>query len=713
MAEEPTVGRKRPASLPICAVFSLEEVVSTEQRLAVVGRVLNEFSRLPVGVRNNLRSAVNNEVIPTTGGFRKGQAGRALERSSFLLQEPVTQAILSSDVLAGAVLQCWAESQPSLKEAVERHLTGRGLTTPGPDLPAREFRGYWSTDQWEVERESFAQIYDEDFDRRDVGLMLCYVSGNLAFPPDQSAAQEGGGTLFDAMSAALSKLRELPANAPEWERQIPDFVASVSRLIEEKAAQLRWAEEFDSIVRETRVTYGALLAFFEQDTEKWAAARVSSDADSDSVLKLARKLPSHLAEYLPVHERARSFSEERDRAQSREALQPAILALLLEISGLMTAEIEERDDHRASADAAGLSYGSGSPPTRPDAPEPKSQASVPPEAPVASEPELSAAPVLQEAHGPVRSVHPDSDSDAHGEVASSTVVPADNLAVLHTENLGLRDDAHALRSENTGLKDEVEVLKTELFSSQEREDSWRLAYRSAVDGSREDVGVAPPLVESVQDAVEMAKSRFRQELLFAPNAESNIEDNPFNDPARVWEALQWLANTYYPSKMGRLRVTDFDQSIKEACGWWYKGDQGETTVSRYKDSYTTRVDSRRYTLVEHIGKGTTFDARYTIRIAFDWDRDRRQVIVGYIGRHQQTDASCWVVNPVLYSVLSLWEVWPYEMRDHTTSTIRVRLFPERPIPKQYNVMLGESGAPVRFVVPQPYDSREFSSRTQR
>ena len=76
MAEEPTVGRKRPASLPICAVFSLEEVVSTEQRLAVVGRVLNEFSRLPVGVRNNLRSAVNDEVIPTTGGFRKGQAGR-------------------------------------------------------------------------------------------------------------------------------------------------------------------------------------------------------------------------------------------------------------------------------------------------------------------------------------------------------------------------------------------------------------------------------------------------------------------------------------------------------------------------------------------------------------------------------------------------------------------------------------------------------------
>ena len=220
--------------------------------------------------------------------------------------------------------------------------------------------------------------------------------------------------------------------------------------------------------------------------------------------------------------------------------------------------------------------------------------------------------------------------------------PAQSSPVTETlmsENVGLREDASALRSDNQDLRNEVETLKTELFSSQKSEDGWRLAYRSAMDSSLEEVGIAPPVVESVNDAVEMARSQFRQELLFSPNSESNVEDNPFNDPARVWEALKWLATTYFASKMGRVRVTDFDQSVKEACGWWYKGDQGETTVSKFEKSYTTRVNGKRYTLVEHIGKGTTFDARYTIRIAFDWDRDRRQVIVGYIGRHQQTDAS--------------------------------------------------------------------------
>ena len=67
--------------------------------------------------------------------------------------------------------------------------------------------------------------------------------------------------------------------------------------------------------------------------------------------------------------------------------------------------------------------------------------------------------------------------------------------------------------------------------------------------------------------------------------------------------------------------------------------RGRPQYPDMKSPILLALTARGYTLVEHIGKGTTFDARYTIRIAFDWDRDRRQVIVGYIGRHQQTDAS--------------------------------------------------------------------------
>ena len=171
------------------------------------------------------------------------------------------------------------------------------------------------------------------------------------------------------------------------------------------------------------------------------------------------------------------------------------------------------------------------------------------------------------------------------------------------------------------------------------EESWRLSYLSSKGGVPDASVDMPSEIESVNAAVEAAKERFQGQLTFAPNSESEIEDNPFIRPEKVWEALQWLATTYYQSRMGQMRVTNFDQSIKEACGWWYKGDQGETTVSRYRKSYTAHAHGKTYLLEEHIGKGTNFDARYTIRIAFNWDDGLRRVIVGYIGRHQQTDAS--------------------------------------------------------------------------
>ena len=622
--------------VPINAIFLLDSLVSAERRGAIVSRVLNEFSSLPVAARNTLRAAVNDEVMPTSGGFRRGQAGRALGSSGFLLQEPLSQTVASSKALAAAVLQSWSESHSQLKEAVERHLTGRGLTTPGPNLQEKLFRGCWPVDQWEVEREAFSQTYDGEFDPEDVALMMCYVSGN--FPMAVHSDTESGAleSVNDVLSASLSRLRELSASAPEWERQIPDFIASVSRLVEEKAAQLRWTEEFDAAIRETRDTYGELLEFFECDTHLWSGSRVSGEADSTGALKLAATLRTQLAEYQPAHERAPSISEELQRSKRRAELQPAIIETVQAIDSLMTVDADASKEQPLPAESP------AAPTDTPVAGQESAkvaEAQRQPSSPDAQAPPREAAPELPEMPLEPSSSSGSASMTSAPEGSREPSIQVAEFDALKTENVGLRDNQQALRSENQDLREEVEALKTELFSSQEREESWRLAYRTVKDGSIGEAGVSPPVVGSVLDAVEMAKGRFRQELLFAPNSESSIEDNPFTDPLRVWEALEWLGTTYYASRMGRLRVTDFDQSVKEACGWWYKGDQGETTVSRYEKSYTTRVGGKRYTLVEHIGKGTTFDARYTIRIAFDWDRDKRQVIVGYIGRHQQTDAS--------------------------------------------------------------------------
>ena len=631
MAEEVVDGHTKPKGMPVSAIFSLDGLVEPEYRSAVVSRVLNEFSNLPRGIQDSLRSAVNNqEITPATGGFRRGQAGRALGNSSFLLQEPVQQAVLFHDDLSLAVLRCWAESHASLRESVERHLADRGLDSSSAGLSEKVFPGFWPVEQWKAEQKAFCQNHDE-YEQEDVALMLCYVSGRfpLASDPDSS---EGDGSA--ALSAALSYLSELPPTAPEWEEEIPNFAASVSRLIEEKAAQLRWSADFDAIVAAVRRDFAELLGFFEQDTHYWTASRVSSEADTAVTLTLAQRLQSLLTEYQPIHERAPGISEERERSRRREELQPLILEAVHEIDGLMSGEAgSEESDSPEEPEPDGPSAPDDTPPPY-ELPEPSGPATAqttqrpsPEREPPLANPLQEALPVSDTAP-PVRPV----------AVAEPPGIAAEYNA-LQSENHGLRNNADSLRSENQHLRDEVEALKAELYDSQEMEESWRLAYLSSKDGFLEPDESAVPDVESVNAAVEMARRRFKKELTFAPNSESNIESNPFIRPEKVWEALQWLATTYYRSKMGQLRVTNFDQSIKEACGWWYKSDQGETTVSRYKKSYTAYAYGKTYRLEEHIGKGTNFDARYTIRIAFDWDDDLRQVIVGYIGRHQQTDAS--------------------------------------------------------------------------
>ena len=598
----PDSGPSDDKSLQFIAVY---EVMNPAYRDEVVSRALGFRGQLSSDANNALNSAIQKSRIRVTG-YRD-----PLRAPHTLLRDPISQALDFQPELAGALLRAWAESQQTLHDKIVEHLESAGLEAEYPDFQAGRFRKRWPPNSWRSQRDKFIQGNAEgNFSEDDAVLMLCYVTGRVPTRPGEGEPDKVPGSVADYLDQFLQYLKGMPAAAPEWQEVLPNFVESVSSLIQDKESELKWADDFDATVQSVRIEFSELLEFFEQDTEKWKAARVSQGSQNSTALHSSERLWSLLAEYLPIHDRASGISEERERIRKRNELLPVILETIQAIDSLMTDEAD---------------YTEGGLPTFPEL-----HSAVETSAPVAppQDHDLIPATSRQEAFSV-----PD---PSHGEHPAPN---AEEFSALQSENRGLRDDATALRSENQDLRDEVEALRTELFSSQEMEESWRMAYRSVMDGSLEEEEEAPLVVGSVSEAVEMAKSSFRQELLFSPNSESNIESNPYIYPDKVWEALQWLANTYYPSKLGRLRITDFDQSIREACGWWYKGDQGETTLSRYEKSYTTRVDGKRHWLAEHIGKGTSFDARYTIRIAFDWDRERRQVIVGYIGRHQQTDAS--------------------------------------------------------------------------
>ena len=281
-AEGPDAGER---GVQISALFAVEYLVKPDYRATVVADVLNEFRNLPGSIRNALKSAVNDDISLPTGGFRRGRAGQALERTHTILQDPIDSEIRFSDKLASAVLRTWAETHASLREEITRHLESKGLDAGGPDFAHNRFHTVWEPAQWESELEEFILANDQ-FSRDDAGLMLSYVSGKLPFlEPDEKAVS---AVISETLDGALAYLRSLPATAPEWRGVIPNFIESVSDIVRDKEAELRWASDFDAVLQSIRSGFAELLAFFEQDTQSWAAAKVSQEADTAAALRSAR-----------------------------------------------------------------------------------------------------------------------------------------------------------------------------------------------------------------------------------------------------------------------------------------------------------------------------------------------------------------------------------------------------------------------------------------
>ena len=186
----------------------------------------------------------------------------------------------------------------------------------------------------------------------------------------------------------------------------------------------------------------------------------------------------------------------------------------------------------------------------------------------------------------------------------------------------------------------VESLQSKLTARENDAETWRLAYEEESRIPRMTVKDVPMHIENVSDAVRYAEDMYPDRLLLKTNSKSQVRDNPFEKPEDVWEALKWLA-TDVSGRQGRhirrpgLRPVSQGSLWLAVQEWSARYDKKQVS----SEWYTTKTNNKTYWLLEHIGTGASKDARHTIRIAFDWDKDEKLVVVGYIGQHQRTDAT--------------------------------------------------------------------------
>lgn len=584
MADPKSYNPEMPSDGPEISAFtfSVVEWMGEDYLPTVVRHALEARSRVSGSAKQSLDTAIRQSRLKVQGGgFRPSVAHRA---PAHQLQTPVMMNLPYSNDLSGALLQVWVEAQPEVHEVVQQHLRDKGEPADGVDFKGRYFLDDWNVDDWNEERDAIVAQHGH-LDRNDVGLMLWCVSGKISFPVgnmvrDVGLAPEGASNEVD-FSHWRGLLSILPPDNSQW-NMAEDFARELEKIIATKK-EARTRASVNALragLNKIKAQYAEELDYLERDLDQWPVPVLTDAKLSALVLELFSQIEGKFAEYRPLREQGTSRAEETRRAARRSELEGEI--------------IEALD---------------------------------------ATEKVLSEAPALGS--------EPTEEVAEDGPETADAVVPEPEPAAAAVELVAGLSQAQVEELEATlqELREEVESLKAELHNSKTNEEFWRMNYVEASKLAGTDPTQEGRGPQNIAESVAWAEERFPEQLLFHLNNASWVKNNPFEDANATLEALEWLATTYFRSRTGEISQPNLDESLYQVCRWQYVSNQSEVTMGQYNRWYRTTVNGVSYDLSEHMGRGNSKDPTNTIRVAFYWDKDLRKVIIGYIGQHQQTDAT--------------------------------------------------------------------------
>lgn len=601
---------------------AIDLYLGTDYRISVVEQALNWRKKASREAQKTLKSNINSSNF-SVQGFR---STRAYNAPTGRLLHQIIEHMPTSNGLSSAILSVWVESHESLRADVLDY-------RKNADLPFQEFisdhqfSGSWDFDEWDLATDGFVERNDR-YLAEDVALMLCCVSGNMPLPPPDDPDDEDVLPEGSLLPQWIKYLKQLPPDAPEWQ-EAEDFIVEFNEIRQAKELEAEQAltAALAEAIAYIRDNFLDELRYLEVDIDAWSATDTSKLADIAKTQQTVEQLGALLFEYCQVRIQAPTRSEEDARRSKRSELEPQILSLIEQIDRQMSGDQGPDDDAAPPEDETAGHANTDGPGKDSDAA--TARPNVAPETPSDGADSANPSAAAGE-RDPVQSaLQPDYAAlkDKHEKVEA--------------ERQEFEQQVKKLQLDTQSLKESEDGLRRKLYESKENYRALQSAYvavRRAESGPIQSPGANGEEIPDIKTAVEVAGHSFEDRLLFALNSKS--EKNPsFEDTTSVWKAFEWLATEYYDSRCNGFDGVDgFDEASREACGLWYKPKQSDTAKGKYPDHYTTKVNGTTYWLDEHIGRGSG-DPRTMIRIAFAWDKDRKVVVVGYIGRHQRTDAT--------------------------------------------------------------------------
>lgn len=469
MGTEHSETNMRP---PFGIVF---QVMPEQFGLDVVRNALQHRPQASAAARDRLNGRLRRVKVP---GFRDGSRAKPAQ-----LELPVLGRILDGDDrLAGAVLRCWEEGNPALREAVAAYLADEYIDVC-TERHSDRFAATWPEAEWQTHRRKVVEA-NAHLSSDAVGLMLILQVGKHPLPNLDDVPQ----VVSPRFLRWLDELESMSPAEREWGDAV-EFGEAVIQLAHEKGAELLLLlfERRNAAVDAVVEGFADELAYLGIDSADW---KELDGRDPLSVSRVAESLAKALAAYRPVRPQAASRDEEIKRAVERTRCEEAVLKFAAEWNAL-------------PKDALAL------------------------EAAEDDEPPVDAGPLAEEL------------AETRAELLRLTAAHAE-LREKHEE---VSEANRGLRLSREQLDGELGELRTELDRRRQAEERWRLAYVEACKLGRDAQGEAAPVVATVKDAVELAERAFADELVVALNGKSDV-GIPFAKPAEVFDALAWLATCY-------------------------------------------------------------------------------------------------------------------------------------------------------------------------
>ena len=331
MSIPPEESLPDPADLPTAILLGL---MTTEFTESMVTRVLNHRSQLTRDARAELDLIFNDEVaIPQ---FPRYPA----KAPPPILKQAILRHIQESESLATAVLKVWFALQRKLRDLVVEHLHEMDMTVEFPDFEDYQLNGYWLYDDWSSLCDRIVEAHGS-LDRAEVALMLCCVTGKLPMSLPTRAEDESRTMKSDLLQQTIAYLKELPANSPRWEADVPTFLSSIAELSEVKAAARADAASLEELIKalsEFRDQYSPLLEYFEFNISDWTAPASFNESVLAEVHGLLGRLSGFFDEHRSIPQRGSSLTETRHLNMKMEEIEDRILLVKSELDQVLTVD---------------------------------------------------------------------------------------------------------------------------------------------------------------------------------------------------------------------------------------------------------------------------------------------------------------------------------------------------------------------------------------